>query len=90
MRLSRLLRRLYTAPIAFYRRYVSPALPRVCKYYPTCSSYAMTAIERFGVVKGTVMAVWRLLRCNPYSNGGVDYVPEKFGLYLLKHRRDER
>lgn len=63
-------------------------LPPRCKYYPTCSSYTITAIERFGVIKGSILGAWRILRCNPFSNGGVDYVPEKFGLYFLKNRKD--
>ena len=61
--------------------------PPTCKYYPTCSSYAITSIERFGVIRGLIMASWRVLRCNPFSNGGVDYVPQKFGLYFLKNRK---
>jgi putative membrane protein insertion efficiency factor len=47
-----------------------------CKYYPSCSSYAVTAIENYGF-KGVAMSLWRLVRCNPWSHGGVDYVPEK-------------
>lgn len=49
-----------------------------CKYYPTCSAYAYEAIERFGAVKGTGLAIWRILRCNPFSKGGVDPVPNKY------------
>ena len=45
-----------------------------CKYHPTCSQYALDALRRYGLVRGTTLAVWRLLRCNPWSNGGVDYV----------------
>jgi hypothetical protein len=82
------LRKAFVLPIRFYKKFISPLFPPVCKYYPSCSTYALTAIERFGIVKGTIMATWRILRCNPFSNGGVDYVPEKFGLYLLKHRKD--
>ncbi|HAQ62827.1 MAG: membrane protein insertion efficiency factor YidD [Clostridia bacterium] len=63
--------------IKFYRRRISPLFPPQCKYYPTCSQYAVTAIERFGLFKGGLLAVWRILRCNPFSNGGVDLVPEK-------------
>lgn len=63
--------------IKFYRRRISPLFPPQCKYYPTCSQYAITAIERFGLFKGGLLAVWRILRCNPFSNGGVDLVPEK-------------
>jgi len=63
--------------IKFYQRSISPLFPPKCKYYPTCSNYAVTAIERFGLFKGGLLAVWRILRCNPFSSGGVDLVPEK-------------
>jgi putative membrane protein insertion efficiency factor len=63
--------------IRFYQRRISPLFPPRCKYYPTCSQYAVTAIERFGLFKGGLLAVWRILRCNPFSSGGVDLVPEK-------------
>jgi hypothetical protein len=62
------------APIRFYRRFVSPALPRRCKYHPSCSEYAVEAIRTYGVLRGLVLAAWRLLRCNPWSHGGVDPV----------------
>ncbi len=68
------LRRLATAPIRVYQRLISPALPRRCKYEPTCSAYAAQAIDRYGILRGAVLAVWRLLRCNPLSHGGVDPV----------------
>jgi conserved hypothetical protein YidD len=64
-------------PIMFYRKFISPLLPPSCKYYPSCSSYALDAYEKHGLIKGTVLMVWRLLRCNPWSLGGVDYVPER-------------
>lgn len=72
--LSRLLRLIVTAPIVFYQRFVSPALPRRCKYEPTCSRYAVEAIRSYGVLRGVVLAGWRLLRCNPWSYGGYDPV----------------
>ena len=62
------------APILAYQRVLSPALPRRCKYEPTCSRYALEAIGRFGVLRGGVLAAWRLLRCNPWSHGGYDPV----------------
>ena len=61
-------------PVRVYQRVISPALPRRCKYYPSCSQYAVEAIKRYGVLRGLVLAVWRLLRCNPWSHGGVDLV----------------
>ena len=69
-----MLRRIATAPIAVYQRLISPALPRRCKYEPTCSAYATQAIREFGILRGSVLAVWRLLRCNPFSHGGFDPV----------------
>lgn len=57
-----------------YQRFVSPALPRSCKYHPSCSEYAIDAVSRYGVLKGTILAGWRLLRCNPFSYGGYDPV----------------
>jgi putative membrane protein insertion efficiency factor len=63
------------APIRFYQRFISPAFPRRCKYHPTCSEYAVQAIQRYGILKGTALAAWRLLRCNPFSHGGYDPVP---------------
>lgn len=66
-----------TAPIRLYQRWISPAIGPTCNYYPTCSTYAVRAIETHGVVKGTILAGWRLLRCNPWSLGGVDHVPER-------------
>jgi uncharacterized protein len=62
------------APIAVYRRAISPALPRRCKYEPTCSRYAIDAIWTYGILKGVVLAAWRVLRCNPWSDGGYDPV----------------
>ncbi|MBP1561861.1 MAG: membrane protein insertion efficiency factor YidD [Oscillospiraceae bacterium] len=75
--------------VKFYRRYISPMKPPCCKYYPTCSTYAMQAIEKHGAVKGVLLAAWRILRCNPWSLGGIDPVPEKFGFYTLRNRREK-
>jgi putative membrane protein insertion efficiency factor len=72
--MSALLRRIAIAPILVYQRFISPALPRRCKYEPTCSLYAVQAIRRFGILRGLVLAAWRLLRCNPFSHGGFDPV----------------
>lgn len=73
----RLSRALAVAPVRFYQRAISPALPRRCKYYPTCSAYAVSAIRGYGILKGLVLAAWRLLRCNPWSHGGVDFVEDQ-------------
>lgn len=66
--------------IAAYRRWISPAIPRRCRYEPSCSAYATEAIGRFGVPRGSLLASWRLLRCNPFSHGGFDPVPDRFTL----------
>ena len=66
--------------IRTYQRRVSPAFPRRCRYEPSCSSYAAESIARFGVIRGVLLALWRLLRCNPFSHGGFDPVPERFTL----------
>ena len=63
--------------IRFYQRAISPLSKPCCKYYPTCSNYGLQAIERFGALKGGLLALWRILRCNPFSKGGYDPVPEK-------------
>jgi uncharacterized protein len=73
-RLAQLARAVAVAPIAVYQRFVSPAIPRRCKYEPTCSRYAVDAIRRYGILRGLVLAGWRLLRCNPWSHGGYDPV----------------
>jgi len=61
--------------VRFYRRYVSPLLPPSCIYSPTCSEYALEAIEKYGAAKGSCMAARRILRCNPFHTGGFDPVP---------------
>ena len=60
-----------------YRALVSPLFPARCKYHPSCSQYALDALREFGLVRGTVLAAWRLLRCNPLSDGGVDYARDQ-------------
>ena len=67
------MRRLVIAPIKTYQKWISPILAPRCKYYPSCSNYAVSAIEHYGL-KGVAMSIWRLMRCNPWSHGGVDYV----------------
>jgi len=60
-----------------YKRLISPLLPAACKYVPTCSEYAVEAVERFGILRGGSMTLWRVLRCNPFVKGGVDQVKWK-------------
>ena len=66
--------RIVLAPVRGYQRFISPVLPRRCKYHPSCSAYAVQAVESFGILRGVVLAVWRVLRCNPFSHGGHDPV----------------
>jgi len=67
------LKTLLIAPIHFYQKFISPLLGPRCKYYPSCSSYTEIAIANYGI-KGIAMGAWRIFRCNPWSNGGVDFV----------------
>jgi putative membrane protein insertion efficiency factor len=60
-----------------YQITLSPLLGRRCKYHPTCSQYALDALEEFGFLRGSILAAWRLLRCNPWSHGGVDYAKQQ-------------
>ncbi len=61
--------------IKFYRKYISPLKSTKCPYFPTCSEYGLEAVEKYGVFKGGFLALWRILRCNPFSKGGDDPVP---------------
>ncbi len=71
------MKRLLIKLIELYRSCVSPYTPPSCKYIPTCSQYGIEAIQRFGALKGGLLTLWRILRCNPWSRGGYDPVPEK-------------
>ncbi len=73
--MRRLLIRLLTAPIHFYRHYISPLTPPACRFTPTCSQYAIEAIEKHGPVRGLWLALRRLLRCHPWGGSGYDPVP---------------
>lgn len=74
-----LVRRIATAPLRFYRRFLSPFKPPMCRFSPTCSQYAIEALEAHGLVRGSVLAMWRLLRCQPFARGGYDPVPPARG-----------
>ncbi|HEU4702776.1 MAG TPA: membrane protein insertion efficiency factor YidD [Conexibacter sp.] len=71
------LRALVIAPIRVYQRIVSPLLPPRCKYEPSCSHYGAQAVREYGILRGLILAGWRLLRCNPWSHGGYDPVHEQ-------------
>lgn len=71
------MRTLAALPIHVYRLVVSPLLGPRCRYHPSCSQYALDALRQFGVARGLVLAGWRLLRCNPWSRGGVDYARDQ-------------
>ena len=70
-----MMKRVLIALVKFYRKYISPLRPPCCRYYPTCSQYALEAIEKYGALKGGWMAFRRILRCNPFHKGGYDPVP---------------
>tara|TARA_B110000503_G_C6991331_1_gene347482 strand:- start:47 stop:310 length:264 start_codon:yes stop_codon:yes gene_type:complete len=70
------MRRAFSVLIKLYQTWISPAFAPRCKYYPSCSTYASDAVTEYGA-KGLAMAAWRLIRCNPWSHGGVDYVLTK-------------
>lgn len=61
--------------IQFYQKYLSPMKSTKCPYIPSCSQYGLEAIEKYGAIKGSILAAWRILRCNPFSKGGYDPVP---------------
>ena len=71
-RFTHVLRELFLLPLHAYRAVISPNLAPRCKYYPSCSAYAVQAVRELGVIRGTIVAAWRVVRCNPWSPGGVD------------------
>jgi putative membrane protein insertion efficiency factor len=80
-------RRVAVLPIKLYQRLLSPLVGQRCRYYPSCSQYAAQAIGRFGILRGLILAAWRLLRCNPFSRGGLDPVENQ---RLFKPREPAR
>ncbi len=79
------MKQLFLLPIIGYQKFISPFFAPRCKYYPSCSSYTELAISEFGV-KGFFMAAWRLIRCNPFSHGGVDYPSQKAVLKIRQRQ----
>ncbi len=73
------MKRVLLAMLRFYKAQISPALPPACRYTPTCSEYAIEAVDRHGAWRGTVMAIRRVISCNPFTRGGYDPVPHRIG-----------
>ena len=71
-----MLKKLFLMPVKFYRRFISPLLPPACRFQPTCSQYCLDAVEEWGIIRGSALTLWRILRCNPWSKGGYDPVPQ--------------
>lgn len=69
-----MIKKLLIAIIKFYRKFISPLKPRSCRFYPSCSEYAIIALEKFGVLKGGFLAIKRILKCHPFNPGGYDPV----------------
>ena len=69
-----MIKRVMISLIKVYRKYISPMSGPKCKFIPTCSQYSIEAIEKYGILKGGIMSIWRILRCNPFSKGGFDPV----------------
>lgn len=82
------LRGIVTAPLRLYRRYLSPLKPPMCRFAPTCSQYAIEAIEAHGIVRGSGLAIWRILRCQPFARAGYDPVPSPRGHEDCAHDHD--
>lgn len=79
--MKKIIRKIFLMPVFLYRKFISPLTPPCCKFYPTCSTYAVTAVERFGIIKGGWLAVKRICRCHPWSLGGIDKVPEEYHFF---------
>ena len=71
------LRELFLLPLHLYRAIISPNLRPRCKYYPSCSAYGVQAVRELGVIRGSIVTAWRVMRCNPFSHGGVDELADR-------------
>lgn len=76
-RFSAAIREIFLAPLHLYRWLISPNLAPRCKYYPSCSTYGVEAVRELGIVRGSIVAAWRVIRCNPFSHGGVDELADR-------------
>ena len=81
------MKKILVAIVRFYQRFISPAYPPSCRYYPTCSNYMIRAIQVHGAFKGTLMGTARILRCHPFVKGGIDYVP--LNCQLTRNKKDK-
>ena len=79
------MKKIFLIPILGYKKFISPAFAPRCKYYTSCSTYAELAIKEFGV-KGVAMSIWRFIRCNPFSHGGVDY-PSNNAISVIRFKQ---
>jgi putative membrane protein insertion efficiency factor len=86
---KRLLVAILIAPIRLYQRFISPAFGPRCRYYPSCSEYAVQSIRELGPIRGSILAGWRLLRCNPWSHGGFDEVADRKLFRNTPSRKDD-
>lgn len=91
------MKKIILSVVHFYQKYISPGLPRRCRYHPTCSQYMVDAVNYHGGFKGFIMGIGRIFRCHPFVKGGVDYVPLKFtvrrnegGEYAGPYEREKR
>jgi len=71
-------KKLLTGIIKLYKKLISPILPSSCRFYPSCSEYSINSIEKYGIFKGLILSIYRILRCNPFSKGGVNFPEEDF------------
>lgn len=83
------MKRVMIACIRWYQRRISPKRPPACRFLPTCSEYAVTAITRFGALRGGLLTGWRILRCNPWGGAGFDPVPETYTFRRRHPKEDE-
>lgn len=78
------MKKIFILLINFYRKFISPLFPSSCRFYPTCSTYAKESFKKHGTIKGLYLSIKRIIRCNPFSKGGIDPVPEEFYFFKKK------
>ena len=87
-RVVQLSRELFLLPLHAYRAVIAPNMAPRCKYYPSCSAYGVQAVRELGVVRGSIVAAWRVVRCNPFSHGGVDELADRRLFRDRKHTHE--